>query len=309
MVANLVMAHELSTNFTQRVFGGGIRLVTSIWAEAICPWFFNPPIHTDSKLIKCYTTSCVTLRRMVSHTALAPNVRSFPYMCKAKKNGKDPSDYFCVKENADCEQYDGRRPCEDRAIKFVGEEGEPGEDGIEGPAGFVSDLAVPVPTGAHHLLSQPATNVEVLSALIVNGGMAFLVFRSLKAKIREKFEGKASAASARATQYDSELALFGLKHGNRREQIDADCLILIVMKWLVLIAISAVSANAEFYAALGLLDGTSYSTQDAESFAAQLTMETHTNARVGCHATCTNALPGETYVATLDTLPMTTGTQ
>ncbi|CAK9033429.1 unnamed protein product [Durusdinium trenchii] len=95
MVANLVMAHELSTNFTQRVFGGGIRLVTSIWAEAICPWFFNPPIHTDSKLIKCYTTSCVTLRRMVRTAVLqrvAPScVRSrSPTCAKPRRMARTP---------------------------------------------------------------------------------------------------------------------------------------------------------------------------------------------------------------------------
>lgn len=208
MMADLVRLHELGSNFTQTAsMGSGELLVAKVWAEAICPWYFNPPIHTDSHLIKCYNDELCDPAEDGEDCCAAKGgtfmcSSSAPYMCKAKKNGEDPSDYFCVQENVDCEIYGGRRPCEGPpglpgSSGEAGDQGEVGEEGPQGLTGLVTDAVLP-PSGAKHMLSHPASNAEVLGALVVNLGMAFLVFRNLKAKVKDRLEGKAGSVAPRS---------------------------------------------------------------------------------------------------------------
>jgi len=102
----------------------------------------------------------------------------------------------------DCEIYGGRRPCEGPpglpgSSGEAGDQGEVGEEGPQGLTGLVTDAVLP-PSGAKHMLSHPASNAEVLGALVVNLGMAFLVFRNLKAKVKDRLEGKAGSVAPRS---------------------------------------------------------------------------------------------------------------
>jgi len=208
MAAELVMSQELKSNFTVKVWGGSELITSKVWAEAICPWFFNPPIHTDSDLIKCYDDELCNPEEdgedcCASKGGTFQCSKSAPYMCKSKTNGKDPKDYFCVRDNEACEIYGGRRPCEGPpglpgSAGESGDTGEAGEEGPTGPSGLVTDAMLPPAPGAKHMLAQPASMVEVLGALLVNLGMAFLVFQSLKAKIKERLDGKAGAVAPRS---------------------------------------------------------------------------------------------------------------
>jgi len=206
-VASLVMAHELSTNFTQKASGSGELLLSDVWAEAVCPWFFNPPLHTDSKFLKCYNSDlcdpdedgedCCATRKgtfMCSSSA--------PYMCKSKTNGKAPSDYFCVKDNADCEEYDGRRPCEgppgdEGSVGEPGEDGLPGEDGRTGDPGVVKEAAPPSLSreGAKAFLAQGASPAELAGAVALNCLLSLIAFGSLRGKIKDRMDGKAGSVA------------------------------------------------------------------------------------------------------------------
>eukprot|EP00437_Effrenium_voratum_P038389 CAMPEP_0181467132 /NCGR_PEP_ID=MMETSP1110-20121109/36816_1 /TAXON_ID=174948 /ORGANISM="Symbiodinium sp., Strain CCMP421" /LENGTH=1281 /DNA_ID=CAMNT_0023591939 /DNA_START=145 /DNA_END=3989 /DNA_ORIENTATION=+ len=205
MVANLVMVHELATNFTEKASGGSELILSNVWAEAICPWFFNPPIHTDSKLIKCYNRelcnpeedgeSCCNDKGGTFMCSM-----SAPYMCKSKTNGKNPGDYFCAESIEECETHGGRRICEGPPGKAgssgeYGDDGEPGEDGPEGPEGSVVEA---LPVEAHSGksgMAQPATLAELIGAVAVNLAMAVLVFVNLRGKIKNRFEGKSKSVA------------------------------------------------------------------------------------------------------------------
>jgi len=200
------MAHELATNFTQKASGSGELLLADVWAEAICPWFFNPPIHTNSKLIKCYDNSlCDPVRDGLDCCAAKMGTfmcsKSAPYMCKSKTNGKSPSDYFCVETNADCEIYEGRRPCEGPpgalgSVGEAGEDGEVGEEGRQGDPGVVSESsAAPTPQTARTFLAKGASPAELAGAVALNAVLAILVFVNLRGKIKDRLDGKAGAVA------------------------------------------------------------------------------------------------------------------
>ncbi|CAE7882600.1 unnamed protein product, partial [Symbiodinium microadriaticum] len=127
---------------------------------------------------------------------------SAPYMCKSKTNGKAPSDYFCVKDNADCEEYEGRRPCEgppgdEGSVGEPGEDGLPGEDGRTGDPGVVKEAAPPSLSraGAKAFLAQGASPAEVAGAVALNCMLSLIAFGSLRGKIKDRMDGKAGSVA------------------------------------------------------------------------------------------------------------------
>ncbi|CAE7660494.1 unnamed protein product, partial [Symbiodinium pilosum] len=120
-----------------------------------------------------------------------------PYMCKAKTNGKSPSDYYCVEQNSDCEVYEGRRPCEgppgdEGGAGEAGDAGPIGEDGRTGDPGMAVEAPPPTkPAGrARSFLAQGASPAELVGAVAVNCMLALLVFANLRGKIKDRMDGK-----------------------------------------------------------------------------------------------------------------------
>lgn len=104
---------------------------TSTYAETICPWFFDPPIHTNTeKWMECYYGRCHPATDNFGFSCCArfggvyQCTKSRPYQCRNRDcNGTN----CCVQLAEDCLKRGGRRPCQ-------GPPGPPGVDGVPGTA-------------------------------------------------------------------------------------------------------------------------------------------------------------------------------
>jgi hypothetical protein len=129
------------------------------YAESICPWYFDPPIHTNSlKLMKCYYGTCHPKTDSYGDSCCArfggiyQCTSDKPFQCRDKLcNGTQ----CCVAKDTDCQSQGGRRPCQGPP----GARGERGkaskEGGVDGPAGIPGKIG---PVGAPGGPGEPGLN-------------------------------------------------------------------------------------------------------------------------------------------------------
>lgn len=166
-------------------------------AEQICPWFFDPPIHSGSKhKIVCYSGKCHPLtdslgydccaRDALGGTFQCPSDR--PYQCKQKLC----HDTNCCKATPEeCVGQGGLRPCEG-PTGYRGEpgargttRGKQGDRGVPGPGGPVGAPGPKGPQGhaGNDASGEPpkdaATRVDIMMTCIVNVGIAVAMLKYL----------------------------------------------------------------------------------------------------------------------------------
>lgn len=180
-------------------------LISDVWAEAICPWFFNPPVTSGSRNMKCYdSTLCEEEGCCDGHGGTFLCSAEKPYMCE----GPGVKSYACKASQDECTELGGRRKCEgppgtagrDGLMGPAGMRGEAGRDGApgrEGPKGDAgtsnsSDQGTSNSTGGVLLqthtkeswLEEPASVADGAGALIINLFVCSVFYASLKAKVR-----------------------------------------------------------------------------------------------------------------------------
>lgn len=134
---------------------GADDLAAPVVAEDVCPWFFDPPIHTgEYDFFLCYNGSCrdededrsCCAKRALGGTFQCPANR--PYMCSRRACD---GDYCCKVSESECQGLGGRRPCEGppghqgpRGLHHGrrGSSGPPGKVGAIGPPGDPGPVVV-----------------------------------------------------------------------------------------------------------------------------------------------------------------------
>eukprot|EP00930_Biecheleria_cincta_P047892 TRINITY_DN33290_c0_g1_i1.p1 TRINITY_DN33290_c0_g1~~TRINITY_DN33290_c0_g1_i1.p1 ORF type:complete len:1137 (-),score=198.50 TRINITY_DN33290_c0_g1_i1:130-3138(-) len=186
-------------------------LISNVWAEAICPWFFDPPVTTGSENMKCYdATLCDEASCCDAHGGIFLCSKERPYMCAGVQfNGTKA--YDCKSAPDECDALGGRRKCEgppgsvgpEGAAGPAGTQGEAGGQGAQGPEGAKGGtsentsnatgeasnstgeaLLQTVVTESKSWGRQPATVMDCIGALVINLLMCSMFYASLKAKVR-----------------------------------------------------------------------------------------------------------------------------
>jgi hypothetical protein len=142
------------------------------FAEAICPWYFNPPIHTGSNFIRCYLngTSCNPTGNRSCCADFGGTFqcsRSAPFMCRNRDNR---GDFTCEPSAELCEQRGGRRPCQGPP-GLPGTPGRPGTSGRSGQDGFRGAPGAPGTAGNETLKASVLLDIEQLPANSTLGNM------------------------------------------------------------------------------------------------------------------------------------------
>mmetsp|Transcript_31100 Transcript_31100/g.61052 ORF Transcript_31100/g.61052 Transcript_31100/m.61052 type:complete len:297 (+) Transcript_31100:113-1003(+) len=198
----------------------GSESAKPVTAEEVCPWFFDPPIHTNKEnVFKCNDLSTCTEKEETSAccanrsgTFQCPSNR--PYMCKRLSC---EGDHCCKAEINDCEgDLGGRRPCEGPP----GHKGPPGHHhGPSGSAGAPGKVGAPGPAGDpgpgvasdSHPLSWTSLGCALaLNALMVLASIAYLISSAGKGVAEAPAEGYAEEAD----DYNDDEHVEDEDHGN-----------------------------------------------------------------------------------------------
>lgn len=154
----------------------GVPMQTASYAEAVCPWFFDPPLHSGTDLLRCYRGECDPQKDPdkwncclnLGGTFQCPQGQ--PYMCAGNQ---DLQDFPCVVTAADCNLLGGRRPCEGPpglagANGTQGEAGEPGGVGPPGLLGSAGPAGYDPPRVRKTLWQMPVSIRLLLITFLIN---------------------------------------------------------------------------------------------------------------------------------------------
>lgn len=195
--------------------------VVAHYAEAICPWYFDPPIHTDrADLMRCYRGECDPTApglgwsccNDLGGTFQCPKSR--PYMCRQQDTA---GDYRCEASSATCSlSHGGLRPCEGPPgprgqTGPAGAPGDPGQVGVDGPVGEPGEQGPEGPKGPEGqaggaLQRRPADSAslaQLCAVLFLNAFVAVVLFVCLKK------QAEAQRAQARGAREKDPLAAHG----------------------------------------------------------------------------------------------------
>lgn len=166
------------------------------YAESICPWYFDPPIHTNSfKLMKCYYGTCYPKTDTYGTSCCArfggiyQCTKDRPFQCRDKLcNGTQ----CCVATDAECVSQGGRRPCQGppgprgnqgKASKEGGVDGPagiPGKIGPVGPPGEAGEEGLHGANSESILPKDAATEKDLAKACAINVGIAAFMLVCLR---------------------------------------------------------------------------------------------------------------------------------
>lgn len=178
---------------------GGELSSSPVVAEDVCPWFFDPPIHTNiDNEFRCYSGSCEEEDEDKSCCAKKGGTfqcsANRPYMCKRRVCDND---YCCRAFPNECGGLGGLRPCEGppghagpRGRKHGphGAKGPPGKVGAPGPPGDPVTVSVGS-RGSQSAVSWTSLGCALaLNVVMVLASIGYLIFSAGKATAKAPAE-------------------------------------------------------------------------------------------------------------------------
>lgn len=197
------------------------------WAERVCPWFFDPPIHSGSKLhMKCYFGQChPTTDKLKLNCCGRPALggvyqcpSTHPYQCQ-KTTCDDLPTNCCVADPDECIDLGGLRRCEGppgergekgRANDGEGKKGKDGSPGLPGRAGMPGAKGRPGRNGKDASNKAPkdaATTADVAITAIINIGVAVALIFYMRNRAATS-KGKGAVAEDNVAEGEEESEVF-----------------------------------------------------------------------------------------------------